>query len=94
MRRLFPLPDVSKIDEDLTPESDMIVKPSHGGGSRAVFLARKPEERWIAQEFIEGLNLAPVVEQYLEGPEVDMNIALQDGRVKYAELSDNIPSMC
>ncbi|KAI9651771.1 MAG: hypothetical protein M1829_002447 [Trizodia sp. TS-e1964] len=93
MREMFPLPIVRDMAEGFVPGCNEIVKPSEGGGSRAVFLARNDQERLRAKEFIKGLELVPVVEQYLDGPEVDVNIALQDGKVLFAEVSDNLPTM-
>ncbi|KAB8214694.1 hypothetical protein BDV33DRAFT_209023 [Aspergillus novoparasiticus] len=94
----YPFPYEERIsllkDEELeTLPSPMIIKPSRAGGSFGVFLARTKDELLRAENRIKELGKNPVVEPYLDGPEVDVNIVLQDGKVLHTEVVDNLPTM-
>lgn len=80
----------------------VVVKPTHGGGS---VLVRKAEDRReleaVLASHARALETEPatalwpdrsvVVEEYLAGAEVDVDVLLQGGQVAYAQVSDNLP---
>ena len=81
----------------------VVVKPVHGASSAFVVKVNTPQELehqiTLIQEKIRGYELAPlwksfdlVIEEYIEGQEVDMDILIQDGVVKYASVTDNEPT--
>ncbi|KAI9663919.1 MAG: hypothetical protein M1821_007410 [Bathelium mastoideum] len=96
-RKLAPLPiagnaDIQRKADGSMRDTSLIVKPAHGGGSWAVFLTKSHQEVIAAEDFIRKLGTDPTVEQYIEGPEVDVNIVLQDDAVLFAEVCDNSPT--
>ncbi|KAK3940390.1 hypothetical protein QBC46DRAFT_385666 [Diplogelasinospora grovesii] len=98
MRNLIPIPvapnslanrngrDEGELDHPL------IVKPARGGGSFGVHLATTREELQAALGSVQGFGKEPVIERYIGGPEVDVDVVLQDGRVLFVEVSDNLPT--
>ena len=81
----------------------VIVKPSAGGGSSHIKVVRSEEElrsccaalfacihterQWSAIERVQLL-----LEEFLEGDEVDIDCVVQNGVIKYAGISDNRPT--
>ncbi|KAH8679538.1 hypothetical protein BGZ60DRAFT_553976 [Tricladium varicosporioides] len=101
-RKLIPLPHVQypsvpdngseDIDAAKSPNYPVILKPSQGGGSLGVFLVKSSAEQSEATEKIQKLGKDVTIEPYIDGPEVDVNIVIQDGQVSFWEVSDNLPS--
>ncbi|KAF5019626.1 hypothetical protein F66182_8372 [Fusarium sp. NRRL 66182] len=69
-----------------------IIKPAHGGGSCAVFLARNNEGRVAAEEAMRRLGKHPLVEPFFDEPEIDVNVVLCDGVALDAQVVDNLPT--
>ena len=88
LRERIPLPTRYN-----TKKSGTIVKPSKGGGSSNVFLTVYEKERSTAVEKITALGKDAVTEAYIEGPEVDVNVVLLDGKVLFVEVVDNLPTI-
>jgi hypothetical protein len=84
-----------KISAELPLRFPLILKPCRGWGSEGVY---KPTN---AQEFIDAAHAieahAPihgpqfVIEEYCDGPEVDVNMVLHNGDLLFAEVSDDVP---
>ena len=74
----------------------VVCKPSVGRGSEGVFKADSAAElrRMVAKSLGAcGLHQRGVlIEPYVNGPEVDANLVLRDGRLLYAEVVDDFPS--
>ncbi|KAK4142387.1 uncharacterized protein C8A04DRAFT_30017 [Dichotomopilus funicola] len=74
----------------------VISKPAFGRGSQGVFLARDPTElrRAVADSLKACLDHGTrvLIESYVDGPEVDVNLILRDGRLLYGEVVDDFPS--
>lgn len=77
---------------DLSVGPKLIVKPAQGGGSANVFLTTTEQERRTAEAYIHGLGKDPVVEEYIDGPEVDINIVLHNGSALFSDISDKFPT--
>lgn len=72
----------------------IIVKPCRGGASRGVKKVKNEAELHEALEKMELSNLAKygiLIEPYIDGPEVDANFVLWDGKVLFVELTDDFP---
>ncbi|KAI1119806.1 hypothetical protein F5Y10DRAFT_259598 [Nemania abortiva] len=72
----------------------LIVKPCRGGASRGVRKARSPSDLQSAVQKMERDGLSKygvLIEEYVDGPEVDANFALWDGEVLLCEISDDFP---
>lgn len=77
----------------------LVVKPCHGRGSNAVTKVFDQEQLFQAvqhacapkEEFFT-LNNNAMIEPYIDGPEVDINIVLWDGKILFSEISDDFPS--
>lgn len=78
----------------------VVVKPVHGAGSVLVRkVAGEMELAWTLAEYADALESEPVaalwpnrdvlVEEYVPGSEVDVDMLLQDGALRYAKVSDN-----
>ena len=83
---------------DGTFEFPMVVKPSGGVNSEGVSKVSNYEEletavnRLFKHQYdhiasIEAVN----VEEYCDGPEIDVNIVIFDGEILYAEIADDFP---
>lgn len=74
----------------------VVSKPAFGRGSQGVFLARDPSElrRAVADSLKACLDHGThvLIEPYVDGPEVDVNLILRDGRLLYGEVVDDFPS--
>jgi hypothetical protein len=74
----------------------VVCKPSIGRGSEGVFKADSEDAlRHAVAKSLEASGLHPsgvLVEPYVNGPEVDVNLVLRDGRLLYAEVVDDFPS--
>ncbi|KAF8418619.1 hypothetical protein EV426DRAFT_554227 [Tirmania nivea] len=69
----------------------VIVKPTQGGGSFGVFLTRNAKELMEGVKKVSSFGTGGIIEPYLDGPEVDINIVMQHGRVIFWEVSDDLP---
>ncbi|KAM0563572.1 hypothetical protein ACHAPJ_001296 [Fusarium lateritium] len=87
MQELIPPPDPGN-----DHAGSFIIKPAHGGGSCAVFLARNNEDRLAAEEAMRRLGKHSVVQPYFDEPEIDINVILYDGVALDAQVVDNLPT--
>ena len=72
----------------------LIVKPCEGGGSRGVRKALDQRDLYNAVHQIEKSGLSQhgiLIEPYVDGPEVDANFVLWDGKILFSEISDQPP---
>lgn len=78
----------------------VVIKPSYGAASAFVFKANDPEElrdsyayikKEISHKVESALNdgLGVFVEEYIDGDEVDLDMIIQNGKVKFCSISDN-----
>ncbi|EFR01084.1 hypothetical protein MGYG_04087 [Nannizzia gypsea CBS 118893] len=85
--------EVAKIIQDTTLNYPLIVKPCSGWGSEGVFRVDNLAELKEAVHKIDydrhGNDV--VIEEYCNGPEVDANFILVDGKVVFFEASDDFP---
>lgn len=85
-----------------THSSNWVMKPSRGAGSRGVFsgitTASDVRSAWDAIELrgkqeLSGLcfdeNDSLLIEAHLTGPEVDVELVLQNGQIKFSAVADN-----
>jgi biotin carboxylase len=74
------------------PTYPLIVKPSIGWSSEHVFKVRNEAELLLAARKVASRpNTKILVESYIDGPEVDANFVLCDGKVVFFEISDDFP---
>jgi biotin carboxylase len=99
--KCFAVLSLSELDIGLAsaePVSFPVVcKPSFGRGSEGVFKAGNAAElRHVVAKSLEACcgphPNGVLVEPYVDGPEVDANLVLRDGRLLYAEVVDDFPS--
>lgn len=81
------------ISDGLVIAYPLIVKPSQGWASEGVSKVTNEAELFAAVAALEPANYGThiVVETYLDGPEVDANFVLQDGKILFYELVDDFP---
>ena len=90
--------DVHKIIETFT--FPVVIKPSFGSSSAFVVKNETPEELLASYQYIlnsisktvesslsDGMEI--MVEEYIDGDEVDIDILIQNSRIKYYGISDN-----
>ncbi|KAI9039797.1 ATP-grasp domain-containing protein [Aspergillus affinis] len=75
----------------------VVVKPTNGWGSYGVAKAVNETElleavEWAAGSIVGFVNSEVMIEPYCDGPGIDLNIALWDGEVTFAEVCDNAPT--
>ncbi len=90
--------DLDHVATDFT--FPVVLKPSFGSGSAFVIKAQDKEELYSTYEYIER-NISPsvesslnegldvLVESYIDGDEVDIDMLLQNGKIKYFAIVDN-----
>ena len=61
----------------------------------SVFKALSAEELYVLwdKEFSEARRQA-IIEPFVSGPEVDVNLIMENGKILFWEISDNEPSKC
>lgn len=71
----------------------LIVKPCNGWGSEGVFRVRDDQELFSAVKNIDTKRHGAefVIEEYCDGPEVDVNFVLYDGEIMFSEIADDYP---
>ncbi|KAK2036640.1 glutathione synthetase ATP-binding domain-like protein [Colletotrichum somersetense] len=77
--------------EELAVQLPVITKPRNGGNSAGVSKAESLAE---AETLVKSLlRSGPVVlvEKYIDGPEVDVDVVLVDGEVVFHDISDMVP---
>ena len=75
------------------PKYPLIVKPNMGAGSVYVYKVDTEAELLQAVKRTgEGSGKKVLIEAYIDGPELDVNIILLDGEVIFFEISDDFPS--
>ncbi|PVH97995.1 hypothetical protein DM02DRAFT_596654 [Periconia macrospinosa] len=79
---------------DFRPQYPLILKPRTGGwNSQYVRKIRNKEDLFLAvQEICPRYVNGVVIEPYYEGPEIDVNIVMSDGKVIFEEIVDEPPS--
>ncbi|KAI0536340.1 hypothetical protein GGR58DRAFT_475716 [Xylaria digitata] len=88
------LQEPSIVEELRALQYPLIVKPCRGGASRGVRKARNPSDLQSAVKKMERDGLSKhrvLIEEYIDGPEVDANFALWNGEVLFCEISDDFP---
>lgn len=84
--------EISKTLETL--KYPLVIKPCRGGASRGV---KKVQNHQTLREAIDQLEndgltkYGILLETYISGPEIDANIALWDGQLMFAEITDDFP---
>lgn len=73
----------------------VISKPSFGKGSEGVFKAGNVDELMhvIGKTLSSTKGCRALVEPYVNGPEIDVNLVLYNGRLIYSEVVDDFPSV-
>lgn len=89
----FSLEDALSIAAEHQLPYPLIVKPCGGWSSEGVSRADDLEALVEAAKTIEKSRHGPefVIEQYCEGPEVDINFVLLDGEILFFEVCDDLP---
>jgi carbamoylphosphate synthase large subunit len=81
------------LPDGLVTAYPLIVKPNQGWASEGVSKVTNEAELCAAVAALEpakhGTHI--VIETYLDGPEVDANFVLQDGKILFYELVDDFP---
>ena len=74
-------------------EFPLVVKPCEGQGSVGVSKVTNMQQLFDAVTGIEnyGSKSGIIVENYVDGPEIDANFAMLDGEVLFSEVVDNFP---
>lgn len=95
-RRLFRgflVEDAIAIGDEIGFDAPLIVKPCIGWGSEGVFKVKSQSELVQATQQIDDAHHGTefVVEEYCEGPEVDVNMVVYDGEILFYEISDDYP---
>lgn len=69
-----------------------IMKPADNQGQRGVFILNNPAD--LQAQFLRSLEFSPsgrvVLEEYADGPEVSANVYMQDGEVRFLQVTDRI----
>ncbi|SCV25148.1 uncharacterized protein FFB14_00041 [Fusarium fujikuroi] len=84
--------EISKTLETL--KYPLVIKPCRGGASRGVKKVQNHQRlrEAIGQLENDGLTKYGILlETYISGPEIDANIALWDGELMFAEITDDFP---
>ncbi|OGK18326.1 hypothetical protein A3G67_03460 [Candidatus Roizmanbacteria bacterium RIFCSPLOWO2_12_FULL_40_12] len=97
-RLIRTLRDVKEIIDEF--EFPLVVKPAYGANSAFVVKVETPEDLTDTYNYIrknistntesalsDGLDV--FVEEYIDGDEVDIDILIQNGKIKFYSLSDN-----
>ncbi|KAF5240656.1 hypothetical protein FANTH_9460 [Fusarium anthophilum] len=72
----------------------LVIKPCRGGASRGVKKVQSHQRLREAIDQLESDGLTKygiLLETYINGPEIDANIALWDGELMFAEITDDFP---
>ncbi|GAW14475.1 hypothetical protein ANO14919_038780 [Xylariales sp. No.14919] len=88
------LQEATTVDDLKGLQYPLIVKPCRGGASRGVRKARNHSDLQTAIQKMEKDGLSKhgvLIEQYIDGPEVDANFAVWNGEVLFCEISDDFP---
>ncbi|KAI3577640.1 hypothetical protein IWW34DRAFT_701346 [Fusarium oxysporum f. sp. albedinis] len=84
--------EISKTLETL--KYPLVIKPCRGGASRGVKRVQNHHRLREAIDQLEKDGLTKygiLLETYISGPEIDANIALWDGELMFAEITDDFP---
>jgi len=73
-------------------EYPLITKPTDNSGSRGVLLVNTPQEleEALAYSSANGRNGDVIVEEYMQGPEVSVEIMVVDGQVHVLQITDKL----
>lgn len=87
--------DLPKCLETLGTELEypLIVRPCSAWGSQGVFKATNKEELFdaVSRASSAAMGVDILIDSYVDGPEIDANFVLQDGRVLFFEVVDGFP---
>jgi D-alanine-D-alanine ligase len=97
-RRISSDTDINNVIKNFT--FPVVIKPAYGASSAFVVKADTPEELFASYRYVNtsisgSIESALVdgteifVEEYIDGDEVDIDILVQNGRIKFAAISDN-----
>lgn len=91
--RGFSMDDAHTIAAEETLNFPLIVKPCKGWGSEGVRRVTTRAELIDAVQFIDSARHGSefLIEEYCDGPEVDVNMVLYDGVLLFHEVSDDCP---
>ncbi len=90
--------DLKSVEENLT--FPIVLKPTYGASSAFVLKVEHRDDLMDAYEYIHknfsrklesalGDTLTILAEEYIDGDEVDINIIIQNGRIKFYNITDN-----
>lgn len=90
--------DLSSVEENLT--FPIVLKPIYGASSAFVLKVENRDDLHSAYEYIRnnvskklesalGDTTSILAEEYIDGDEVDINIIVQNGRIKFYSITDN-----
>lgn len=69
-----------------------ILKPVRGAGSVDVYIVRSAEELLtVSSKLFQERSQPVLMEAYVDGPEVDVNFVLSNGRILFCEVVDDFP---
>lgn len=79
-------------DENIYPDLDMpyIMKPSNSQGQRGIYLINSLDEYWENYKNVKKLSRSGkvIVEKYVDGPEISVNVYMVDGKLRFMFVSD------
>lgn len=83
---------VESTEDAVSLDFPLITKPVDNSGSRGINVARNPEELAAALENSLSCSLShrAIVEEYMEGPEVSVEVLIQDGEPHVLQVTDKI----
>ena len=86
----IPYQVLENVDDDIAVPYPIMMKPSDSQGQRGVRRANSFEE--IKEHFAETISFSRekkvIVESYIEGDEISVNVFLEDGEMKFYLISD------
>lgn len=94
-RHGVPHPEYQVLEDAETPvslEYPLITKPVDKSGSRGINVARNAEElkAALADSFASSDSKRVIVEEYMQGPEVSVEILVQDGEPHIIQITDKL----
>lgn len=82
----------SALAKDTNVHYPLVVKPQFGSRSEGVTKITEASQLVPAiTNILSELDDCAVVESYMDGPEIDANLVLCNGRLLFSEIADNIP---
>ena len=88
----IPYQIIENIDEDINISFPAVMKPSDSQGQRGVYKVDNIEE--LKEHFSDSLSFSRekkvIVEQYIDGDEISVNVFLENGDIRFYLISDRI----